>query len=177
MTRTKVLLVRRLKWHTMPLEQREKELAAIGASIGANCRPCIEHHVAAGRDAGLTQVELEDAVTTAEALRREAVDFLEGRIDMLLGNAVTVAEPAPVAAGSRERELVALGVSVGANSHGLLHVHVRLALEAGLELHQVRSALKMAGYVQQHAAAITAEEVTRALAAQPGTASEAVVPT
>ena len=66
---------------------------------------------------------------------------------------------------------------MGANSHGLLRVHVGAALEAGLELHQIKSALKMAGYVQQHAAAITAEEVTRALAAQLGTASEAVVPT
>ena len=33
----------------MRLEQGEKELAAIGASIGANCRPCIEHHLPAGR--------------------------------------------------------------------------------------------------------------------------------
>jgi AhpD family alkylhydroperoxidase len=161
----------------MPLEQREKELAAIGASIGANCRPCIEHHVAAGRDAGLTQAELEDAVTIAEVVRREAVDLLEGRIDVLLGHAVTPVGPAPVVAASREGELVALGVSIGANSHGLLHVHVRVALDAGLDLHQIRSALKMAGYVQQHAAAITAEEVQRVLAAQIGTTGDAVVPT
>ena len=43
----------------MRLEQREKELAAIGASIGANCRPCIEHHIPAGREAGLSEVELD----------------------------------------------------------------------------------------------------------------------
>jgi AhpD family alkylhydroperoxidase len=33
----------------MQVEQRDKELAAIGASIGCNCRPCVEHHIAAGR--------------------------------------------------------------------------------------------------------------------------------
>jgi len=49
----------------MRLEQREKELAAIGASIGANCRPCIEHHVPAGREAGLSEAELADAVAAA----------------------------------------------------------------------------------------------------------------
>lgn len=81
----------------MPLEQRDRELAAIGASIGANCRPCIEHHVTAGRDA---------------------------------------------------------------------------ALDAGLEAHQIKSALKMAGYVQQHAASITAEEVARVLAEQVGVPAE-----
>jgi hypothetical protein len=34
----------------MALEQQDKELVAIGASIGASCRPCIEHHIPAGRD-------------------------------------------------------------------------------------------------------------------------------
>ena len=60
----------------MPLEQRDKELAAIGASIGANCRPCIEHHLGAGHEAGLSQAELDDAVATAYELRRGAVELL-----------------------------------------------------------------------------------------------------
>ena len=42
----------------MQLEQRDKELAAIGAAIGCNCRPCIEHHIPAGREAGLSETEL-----------------------------------------------------------------------------------------------------------------------
>jgi AhpD family alkylhydroperoxidase len=33
----------------MQLGQRDKELAAIGAAIGCNCRPCIEHHIPVGR--------------------------------------------------------------------------------------------------------------------------------
>jgi AhpD family alkylhydroperoxidase len=45
----------------MQLEQRDKELAAIGASIGCNCRPCAEHHIPAGRQAGLFEAELADA--------------------------------------------------------------------------------------------------------------------
>jgi AhpD family alkylhydroperoxidase len=32
----------------MALAQKEKELVAIGASIGAGCRPCIDHHIDAG---------------------------------------------------------------------------------------------------------------------------------
>ena len=161
----------------MPLEQRDKELAAIGASIGANCRPCIEHHLAAGREAGLSPAELDDAVTTAHALRADAVQRLRARIGEVLGHGGPAAEPPPVVEPSKQRELVALGVSVGANAHGLLHVHVRAALDAGLELHQIRSALKMAGYVQQHAAAITAEEVTRTLAPHVAAPAGVVAPT
>lgn len=157
----------------MPLEQRDKEFAAIGASIGANCRPCIEHHLAAGREAGLSRTELNDAVQTAHDLRRQAVDLLASRIDDLLGNAGTPHESTAIAPTSREHELVALGVSVGANSHALLHLHISTALAVGLELHQIRSALKMAAYIQQHAAAITADEVARALSERTASAAEA----
>ena len=158
----------------MPLEPRDKELAAIGASIGANCRPCIEHHLVAGRAAGLSEAELDDAVVTAHGVRREAVELLSARIDELLGHGGPPLEPAAVTQTSKARELVALGVGVGANSHPLLHLHVGAALDVGLEVHQVRSALKMAGYVQQHAAEITANEVTRVLAERAGAPAERV---
>ena len=158
----------------MPLEPRDKELAAIGASIGANCRPCIEHHLVAGREAGLSEAELDDAVATARVARYEAVELLSARVDELLGRGGPPPEPAAAAQTSKARELVALGVSVAANSHPLLHLHVGAALDVGLEVHQIRSALKMAGYVQQHAANITAVEVTRALAERVGSQGEPV---
>ena len=148
----------------MPLEPREKEFAAIGASIGSNCEPCIEHHLAAARDAGLTTAELDDAVATAHEVRRVAVAYLSARIEELLGHGSNSAEPTASATSSREQELVALGVCVGANSHPLLRAHIKAAADVGLEVYQIKSALKMAGYVQQHAATLTTEAVTRAMA-------------
>lgn len=156
----------------MPLDAQDKELAAIGASIGANCRPCIEHHLAAGREAGLSPVSLDDAVTPAHAVRREAVELLAARIDELLGHGGQSPEPVAMVETSKARELVALGVSVGANSHALLHFHVGAALDMGLERAQIKSALKMAGYVQKYAATITADEVTRSLAEPTAAAAE-----
>ena len=58
---------------------------------------------------------------------------------------------------------VHLGASVGANSHPLLHVHIAAALDAGLSPVQVEAALKMAEYVQQRAAEITADKATHTL--------------
>ena len=147
----------------MRLEQREKELAAIGASVGANCRPCIEHHIPAGREAGLSEVELEDAVATAYAIRSEAIALLSARVDALFGYRGTAPEPAPVARISKARELVALGATVGANSHPLLQLHLRAAPDAGLTSPQVEAALKMARYVQQHAVDMTAEKANHVL--------------
>lgn len=51
------------------LNEREKELVAIGASIGSNCIPCIAFHVGKAREAGLTQDEIEAAVTLSEEIR------------------------------------------------------------------------------------------------------------
>lgn len=152
----------------MALEQKDKELAAIGASIGALCRPCIEHHIPAGRDAGLTELELARAVEAAQATHRVAVTLLFRRSRELLDGEA----PADVAVAaehtSRPDELVALGASIGANCHPLLEQHVAGALRQGLSPSQVRSAIKMAQIVQQHAAEITTSKAAAALeAAQP----------
>ena len=147
----------------MQLEQRDKQLAAVGASIGCNCRPCIEHHIAAGRAAGLSDAELADAVATARVVRDEAIELLAARIDELLGAASAPAEPGAAAEGSRVDELVAIGASVGANSHPLLRRHIAAALELGLSPAEVRAAAKMATYVQQRASEMTVETAKHAL--------------
>ena len=157
----------------MQLEQRDKELAAIGAAIGCNCRPCIEHHIPAGRQAGLSEAELADAVTVARAVRDEAIELLAPRIDELLGGVTVTADPVRVAASSRARALVALGAGLGANSHRLLERHIAAAVEPGLSAREVAAALKMAGYVQKRASEMTATAATRALDERAGVAAGA----
>ena len=157
----------------MALEQKDKELVAIGASIGALCRPCIDHHIPAGRDAGLTEPELARAVETAEATHRIAAELLSRRSRELLQAAATRAGGAVQAEPtSRLDGLVALGASIGGNCHPLLEQHIAGALRQGLTASQVRSAIKMAEIVQQHAAGITAGKAAAALeAAEPNPAA------
>lgn len=152
----------------MRLEQREKELAAIGASVGANCRPCIEHHIPAGREAGLSEDDLAEAIRTAWAVRDQAAELFRARVDELLGCSDPASQPNPLREISRDRELVALGASVGANSHPLIGLHVGAALDAGLTATEVEAALKMAEYVQQRAAEMTAEAAAHALEQRAG---------
>ena len=147
----------------MRLEQREKEFTAIGASIGANCRPCIEHHIEAARTAGLSEVEIGKSVSTARAVRDQAIALLASRIDELLGGVPAGDENSPVGAGSREQALVALGASVGANSHALLRAHIAAARELGLGPRELATAIAMAEHVQQRAAEITATKATTML--------------
>lgn len=158
----------------MQLEEREKELVAIGASIGCNCRPCAEHHIPAGREAGLSEADLADAVATARAVRDEAIRLLAPRIDELLGSASATREPPPVAGTSRAHALVSLGASVGANSHPLLGRYIAAALELGLSRADVGAATRMAGYVQKRAGEMTADKATHTLEELGGVVHEAV---
>jgi AhpD family alkylhydroperoxidase len=146
----------------MQIEQRDKERAAIGAAIGCNCRHCIEHHIPAGREAGLSEGELADAVATARVVRDEAIVLLAPRVDELLGRS-TVAVEAASAATSRAHALVALGASLGANSHALLARHIAGALEFGLSAREIAAAVEMAAYVQKRASEMTADKATHTL--------------
>jgi AhpD family alkylhydroperoxidase len=140
----------------MALEPKDKELVAIGASIGALCRPCIEHHIPAARQAGLTEPELARAVEAAQATHRIATELLFRRTRELLSGEPPAGMGAQAEPTARLGELVALGASIGANCHPLLEQHVAGTLRQGLSPSQVRSAIKMAQIVQQHAAEITA---------------------
>ncbi len=157
----------------MALDQKDKELVAIGASIGALCRPCIEHHIPAGRDAGLTEPELARAARVAEVTHRIATELLFGRTrERLRSGEAPTGVAAQVEPTSQLDELVALGASIGANCHPLLEQHIAGALQQGLTAGQVRSAIKMAEIVQQHAAEITASKAAAALeAAEPNPAA------
>jgi AhpD family alkylhydroperoxidase len=147
----------------MQLEQREKELAAIGAAIGCNCRPCVEHHIPAGREAGLSEAELVDAVATARGVRDEAIKLLAPRIDELLSGESVRAAPTLRWETDRAHALVALGASVGANSHPLLRKQVSSAFEVVLSNAEIAAAVRVAEYVQRRASEMTAESAKHAL--------------
>lgn len=52
------------------LNHRERELVALGAALGSNCVPCIEHHIPEARKAGLSDDEILQAVRLADKVRQ-----------------------------------------------------------------------------------------------------------
>jgi 4-carboxymuconolactone decarboxylase len=71
------------------LNERDRELVAIGAAVASNCIPCIAFHVGKGREAGLPDADIEAAVRLAEEIRAvpaslvvsTALAYLDGRAD------------------------------------------------------------------------------------------------
>lgn len=52
------------------LSPRDRALVGLGAAIGSNCIPCVEHHIPAARNAGLDDDQIRAALSLAETIRQ-----------------------------------------------------------------------------------------------------------
>jgi 4-carboxymuconolactone decarboxylase len=52
------------------LSHREQSLVSLGAAIASNCIPCIKYHVPEARKAGLSDIQIKQAVRVADKVRR-----------------------------------------------------------------------------------------------------------
>ena len=62
------------------LDEKIKELIAVGASISANCHPCIKYHTAKARDMKIDEAEIRQAIEVGKMVRKGAA----GQMDKLL---------------------------------------------------------------------------------------------
>src|SRR3990170_4866083 len=130
------------------LSGKEREAVAIGAAIGAGCRPCTQYHVNAALKAGLTREEVALALKEAHDLRVEAVAAIVGFAQGLLGEDVKVApwrhDPA-----RRRQALVQIGAATGGNAGHFLERIVPQARGLGLPGGTLREAVGVAGMVKK----------------------------
>jgi AhpD family alkylhydroperoxidase len=56
----------------MKLENRIVELIAVGASITANCQPCLQYHVKTALENGADQQEIAEAIEIGRMVRKGA---------------------------------------------------------------------------------------------------------
>jgi 4-carboxymuconolactone decarboxylase len=52
------------------LNDRERELVALGAAMGSNCVPCIEYHIPEARKVGLNDRQISEAIGLADKVRQ-----------------------------------------------------------------------------------------------------------
>lgn len=61
----------------MELDKRTQELIAIGASITANCQPCLQYHVGKALEHGVDQETIEAAVLIGKMVRKGAASKMD----------------------------------------------------------------------------------------------------
>lgn len=53
----------------MPLDERTKELVALGASLAGNCFPCLRYHYKRCRELGIAVDDMRDALEMARTVK------------------------------------------------------------------------------------------------------------
>jgi AhpD family alkylhydroperoxidase len=66
------------------MDEKLKEMIAIGASVTANCIPCIQYHFAKAREIGITEAEIKEAVQVGKMVRKGAAYKWDEEIRTLL---------------------------------------------------------------------------------------------
>ena len=59
------------------MDDRTKKLIALGASVGANCHPCLEYTVGKALEAGIDRDEIMEAVDIANGVRQGAASSMD----------------------------------------------------------------------------------------------------
>lgn len=76
------------------LAPRDRALVGLGAALGSNCIPCVEHHISAARVAGLSDDEIRAALGIADGVRQVPARRVLARATELVSVPASEAGPA-----------------------------------------------------------------------------------
>ncbi len=135
----------------MTMRLKERELAAVAASVAAGCKPCTDYHVRAAGEAKALEHEIRQAIDAAldvsenarAIMRAHALAHFGGGIDATTdkGDEVT-----------RIGELMAIAAAVAANCTTSLAHHLAAARTLGVAESEIAEVAKLAAFVRGKAA-------------------------
>lgn len=68
------------------MDERMKELVAMGAAVAANCHPCMDHHLAKCDELGISRDEVSQAVKVGLMVNHGAEREIRKKARDLLGD-------------------------------------------------------------------------------------------
>jgi AhpD family alkylhydroperoxidase len=78
------------------MDDRTKELIALGASAAVNCHPCLKHHLELADELDISRDEVRAAIEVGTMVNRGAARQTRSFVDELLGGG----QPEPKAAAA-----------------------------------------------------------------------------
>ena len=79
----------------MQLNEKILRLIAVGASVSANCQPCLQTNITKARENGCDEQEIAEAIWAGKMVRRGAASKMDAFVDRL-------SQTVPVNAGNSE---------------------------------------------------------------------------
>ncbi len=83
------------------MDRRTKELIAVGASIAANCQPCLEYHVAQARENGADDRDIAAAVAVGKTVGKGAAGKMDQYVSTILKDVPAAGNDEPKARGCK----------------------------------------------------------------------------
>ena len=68
----------------MPLDDKTKELVALGAALAGNCLPCLKYHYKKCRELGIDVDDLDEALDMAKTVKEVPIKKIYGLATLLL---------------------------------------------------------------------------------------------
>ena len=65
------------------LDEKMKELIAIGSSVAANCHPCVKYHIGKARDMKIAEDEIQQALDVGKMVRKGAASQMDKLLEEL----------------------------------------------------------------------------------------------
>lgn len=79
----------------MTMDDKTKKLIAIGASVTANCKPCLETHVSQAESMGITAAEIGLAIKVGQSVRSGAAGRMDALIESIIPGSCSADHAAP----------------------------------------------------------------------------------
>ena len=73
----------------MGLDEKTKELVAIGAAIGSNCIPCLEWHYKRCIELGISNKEIQEAIDLAKRVKESPIKKINEVAEKLVRRELT----------------------------------------------------------------------------------------
>jgi len=79
------------------MDEKIKELIAIGAAVAGHCQPCLTYHVARAKELSVAECEIREAIVVGQMVERGAMAAMKNFSREIMGEP---ASSSPVCCGS-----------------------------------------------------------------------------
>lgn len=136
------------------LNNKEKELVLLGASIATGCKPCTEFHVKKATEVGLSDIEIKKAIEDAYEIRMKASQImLHHGLKLLKIDEKMKSSRADLDEITRDGELVSIAASYAANCTSSLEQHISRGKKADITDDEILEIAELVKFVENKAKA------------------------
>jgi AhpD family alkylhydroperoxidase len=131
------------------LDQRDKHLVFLAASVGSGCRPCTKYHVTKSLEDGFSEAEIKKVLSLAITVRDTATRKFETFAFNNFAEADSVTETSVNA--DRSEIIICLAASYCMNCNPVFQKYLTLGRKSGISEDAINEILRFSGAISEKA--------------------------